>query len=274
MDATIVGIISIDSITVADAPTKACLGGAALNLAVGFKVAGGNPSIVSVVGTDLTEESLACLSSYFEMSNIRQLAGRTCRFELHYDDIESSPNIRSFPGVATCLASHVLASHCTTSRLHICCTWPLAAAEVFDHLARQGAKKTTASFILGSLKEQLAQLMPFLDSIEYIFIDEAEFALLEEMVCLSQIAPTLIVTTGSQGSRAIRSGQVIHEQPAVPSAKLRDSTGAGDVYAGSFLASIERGLPISEAMRQASLVSAKTLRQFGVLHLLGDTDHE
>ena len=274
MDATIVGIVSVDSITVADAPAKDHLGGAALNVAVGYKVAGGNPSILSVIGTDLAEESRTLLSRYFEGSCIRQLAGRTCRFELDYDDIEAPPNIRSFAGVARGLSSHVLGLQSATSRLHICCTWPLAVGEVFDHLAKDGAMKATASFNLGSFKEQLSQLMPFLDRVQYIFMNEVEFTLLQEMVRLSLIAPTIVVTMGSLGSRAIRSGQVIHEQPAVPSAKLQDSTGAGDVYAGTFLASIERGLPLSEAMRQASVVAAASLRQFGVMHLLGETEHE
>lgn len=274
MGLTIVGIVSIDSIMVANAPKRECLGGAALNLAVGYKVSGGDPIIVSVVGTDLSEEHLTFLVSNFGQSAIKQIGEQTCRFELHYDDLEFPPRILSFAGVAKYLTDYALTLRYASSQVHVCCTWPLATAKVFDYFIKQGAKRTTASFILGSFKEQFSQVVPFLGCIEYIFINEAEFGLLQEIVRPSQITPTLIVTMGSHGSCAIRRGQVINEQPAVAPVEIQDLTGAGDVYVGSFLASVEKGLRLSEAMRQASFISAKSLCQFGVLHLLRVTGYE
>lgn len=265
------GIVSIDSIMVASGPKVESLGGGALNIAVGYKVCGGEPIIVSVVGTDLSGEFLTFIMSHFGGSSIKQVGGQTCRFELHYDDLELTPRILSFTGVANCLTEYALTLRYVTSRVHVCCTMPVASDRVFDHVIKQGVRKMSASFILGSFKEHFSQVIPFLNYIEYIFINEAEFGLLREVAHPSRIPSTLIVTMGSRGSCAIRGGEVIHEQPATATSGIQDTTGAGDVYIGSFLASVEKGLELEQAMEQASFISAKSICQFGVSHLLSSS---
>lgn len=68
--------------------------------------------------------------------------------------------------------------------------------------------------------------------------------------------PALLVTLGADGAeyRDLRSGEVLR-QPAFAVDPV-DTTGAGDCFAGSFAAALDRGEPLGAAMRYAAASAA------------------
>ncbi|MHB1104525.1 MAG: carbohydrate kinase family protein [Devosia sp.] len=73
----------------------------------------------------------------------------------------------------------------------------------------------------------------------------------------------LIVTEGAAGARAeARDGRLIR-RPAVPATEVRDTTGAGDVYAAGILHGMVAGWPLARAMDLAAALAARQVKTEG-----------
>jgi len=73
--------------------------------------------------------------------------------------------------------------------------------------------------------------------------------------------PSVVVTNGSHGAYIRHNGVEAHV-PAFPS-EPKDLTGAGDMFAGSFLYGITHGVPPVKAARAAGYLSHKVITQVG-----------
>jgi sugar/nucleoside kinase (ribokinase family) len=78
---------------------------------------------------------------------------------------------------------------------------------------------------------------------------------------LKDKVPSVVVTNGPHGAY-IRHGGIETHVPAFPS-DPKDLTGAGDMFAGSFLYGITHGVPADQAGRAASFLSHKVIMQVG-----------
>ncbi|MEO8260055.1 MAG: adenosine kinase [Acidobacteriota bacterium] len=78
---------------------------------------------------------------------------------------------------------------------------------------------------------------------------------------LADIVPSAVVTNGPHGAY-VRHGGIETHVPAFPS-EPKDLTGAGDMFAGSFLYGITHGVPADRAARAAGFLSHKVISQVG-----------
>ncbi len=105
--------------------------------------------------------------------------------------------------------------------------------------------------------------------IDILFVNE------EEIVCLTQdedletaiekIAPKvplLVVTKGPDGAIAISDGQR-HSVEAEPVERVVDTTGAGDLFAGGFLAGHAQGRSIDECLKIGAIAAAEVISHYG-----------
>jgi sugar/nucleoside kinase (ribokinase family) len=72
----------------------------------------------------------------------------------------------------------------------------------------------------------------------------------------------LVVTLGAEGSRAFYRGKE-YFQPAIPVAKVIDTTGCGDAYQAAFTVSYLANRGIVAAMEQGATAAARVLSHFG-----------
>jgi sugar/nucleoside kinase (ribokinase family) len=111
--------------------------------------------------------------------------------------------------------------------------------------------------------EQLADLHAFLpnstEAMAYTRTDDPRAALLK----LADSVPVVVVTCGGQGSIGIDS--LTGEEEWVPSLPVNavDATGAGDVFAASFVLATLRGWPLRQRMAFANLCAALSVQQVG-----------
>ena len=70
------------------------------------------------------------------------------------------------------------------------------------------------------------------------------------------------LTRGERGSVLVTPDEVI-KVPAVPAAKVVDTTGAGDLYASGFLYGWTRGMALPQCGRLGSLAATEAISQFG-----------
>jgi sugar/nucleoside kinase (ribokinase family) len=111
--------------------------------------------------------------------------------------------------------------------------------------------------------QQLADLHAFLpnsaEAMAYTRTDDPRAALM----ALADHVPVVVVTCGGQGSIGIDS--ISGEEEWVPSLPVNavDATGAGDVFAASFVLGTLRGWPLRQRMAFANLCAALSVQQVG-----------
>lgn len=88
-------------------------------------------------------------------------------------------------------------------------------------------------------------------------------ALKPALEALAAIVRFLVVTMGQRGSALYRDGSLTHIPSPSPRKKAVDTTGAGDVFAGTFLAGILRGKDPVESIRQAHLRAGLSVTHLG-----------
>ncbi len=141
---------------------------------------------------------------------------------------------------------------------------------------RPDAAATLIALSLGSAglaaeyrKTLRQQLLP---AVDLLFANEAEFRALfdlpprltltasQQTLPAGRVPPT-VVTRGRGGATLLWDGGAIHAEGATldASAATPDSVGAGDVFAGAFLAALFTGLRIEAALRFANRAAASSL---------------
>lgn len=113
----------------------------------------------------------------------------------------------------------------------------------------------------------------FLDLVKHklniIFANEQEITALinaksfEEVVSFSrEIKKNVIITRGEKGAIAINSSEII-ECDAQKNLKIKDLTGAGDLFAAGYLHGIINNLPIKECLDKGTELSSKIIQKIG-----------
>lgn len=75
---------------------------------------------------------------------------------------------------------------------------------------------------------------------------------------------TVVITRGSQDTIVAIGGHVtLHPILPVPHDRIVDTNGAGDCYAGGFLAALSRALPLAECCRAGAYAAAMVIQQAG-----------
>ena len=80
---------------------------------------------------------------------------------------------------------------------------------------------------------------------------------------LERGAGTTIITLGAQGAILVTLDIVKHF-PA-PRVQAVDTTGAGDIFSGSFMSALAGGIPLDEAIRFANAAAALSTTRLGVI---------
>jgi sugar/nucleoside kinase (ribokinase family) len=105
------------------------------------------------------------------------------------------------------------------------------------------------------------------DYVDIIFANEEEARALtgkepaEAIAALSNMCEIAVVKTGSKGS-LIKSGNKLVKIEAM-AAKVKDTTGAGDLYAAGFLYGIGKGLSIEKSGKIGTLLASKVIECIG-----------
>ena len=133
------------------------------------------------------------------------------------------------------------------------------------------AKKNGAKVVIdGSSKyDDPSRVKMLYDLADGLFINDVDYERLKEKsdldpkdIILKDENNFVVVTKGSKGSSLYLKDETI-DMPAVSNLKVVDSTGAGDAFAGAFLASLLKGYDYKTALRYATLSGAYACTVFG-----------
>jgi sugar/nucleoside kinase (ribokinase family) len=257
----VIGNISLDTTSYPDGSTHRQLGGAALHVALAAASAADRGAVapIAVVGDDLawirTDDRLAAL----DVASLSVTAGRSCAFNLRYDDTAQLTGIDCDYGVSTGLTRHALSVIGQHDQYHVCCRHPLDAPAVLERLA---GWCFSVDFYVSSASAFVVNAAPLLTGASLIFVNAAEAELLADVVDIARL-PAVVVSDGSRTARMLRHGRVVAQaEPAAVEAL--EVTGAGDTLAGTFLAHRANGCDDQQALRYAVAAATDAVQHMGL----------
>jgi sugar/nucleoside kinase (ribokinase family) len=149
---------------------------------------------------------------------------------------------------------------------------PRAALRAAIDIARAAGRKV--AFTLSDaycISRHRADFRMLIDNglIDILFANEAEILSLVQgedfEAAVAEIVgrvPTLVVTRGPHGAIAIVDG-VRHAVPAEPITQIVDTTGAGDLFAGGFMAGQVQGRSVEDCLRMGAIAAAEIISHYG-----------
>jgi len=240
--------------------SKVSPGGAAYYSMVGASFFTPEVGIVAKIGQDFDTELLERRN--IDTAGVRQTEGDTCRFILtQYTD-----NTRDFSaerGVAEEVDTSIFPEqYWKAPYIHLPTQLPEHALHWLSFL--EGHGNVSADPFEAFVREypDLTRLM--LEKADFIFINEEEYALLRATT--SSLADKPVVLKKGPKGAMYMSPEETYTFPA-PKVKALETTGAGDVLAGAFLAQLANGLSIPLALENAIAIASISVTQFGVEHI-------
>ena len=149
---------------------------------------------------------------------------------------------------------------------------PRAAMEAAIDAARAGGRKVaftlSDTFCVDRHRDGFWKLLDD-GRIDILFANEAEalaMASTDDIEAakarLAAKVPLLVVTKSEKGASAISGGERA-DVPAEPIERLVDTTGAGDLFAGGFLAGQARGLTLEQSLKLGAIAAAEVIQHYG-----------
>lgn len=250
-----------------DGSTTTFIGGAGFNTAIGTLAAGVRSKLISVIGTDLSKDERATIALATEPPFLRIAPGNTCRFRYSSHADLGLPGIASEYGTAEGLTDHALGFDYAKQWVHISCRDPLNSVRLLQHALSCGATQISIDFIHPSLIRQLRNVSGELRHVAFIFMNEVEHQATQPWLQSGLFDGICIVTRGAEGVVAIQDGCVVARATS-KRAKVIDTTGAGDVFAGAFLGRAVAGDSLESALNAASSIAGKKVEHIGTISLL------
>jgi len=267
-----VGHVSVDKIENING-TRVQPGGAALYAAIAARTLSTNVALISAVGKDYDfPDALNLLDS----KDVKTFNMPSTRFHIKYNKRWEARYLKAIHGAGSKITSRTISERWLGSKniFHISPMRPAKVARMLDKL-RKLSPETKVSIMtwVDYIKEgrkSRETLKNLALNADFFILNDSEAKALTQTDSLSSAlrllkAKMLIVTLGSLG--AIISGEKIGMQmiPAlnIPPEKIVDTTGAGDVWCGAFLATYNLTEDLTKSVSVASIVSSIKCSNWG-----------
>jgi len=275
----IVGSIGLDSISTPAGEVNDVLGGSAIYGAIaGSKFT--QTYIVGVLGTDFPMDGLKLLQDHgVNLDGLDFKEGKTFRWSGKYSTWNKAETLTTelnvfadfspeLPDSCRCCKSLLLANIHPSLQLQV-----LNQISSYSHLACD-----TMNYWINLCPDELEKV---LRRVDIVFMNEDEvkdwtgkkdiFSAAREVLALGP--QWIIVKRGEYGSVAI-STEYLFFAPAYPVEQVKDPTGAGDSFAGAFMAylanySLLKPALIKEAVRYGTVLAAMNVSDFSVKGISG-----
>ncbi len=270
MSLLIVGSVALDSIETRAGSVTDALGGSALYFSWAASLL--NPvQVVGVVGDDYPMAALEQLAARgVDISGIEQETGESFRWAGRYsDDFIDRETLDTRLGVFADFKPAIPQSFRDAKHVFLGNIHPQLQLDVLDQITSPSLVVCdTMNFWIDGERETLLEL---LGRIDVLMVNDTEAIQLsgESNVykaanwLLEQGPRTAVIKQGAFGAFLVDDGRVFYV-PALPLEEVVDPTGAGDSFAGGFMAHVARRNDLShETLRQAMVYGA-TMGAFAV----------
>ncbi len=144
---------------------------------------------------------------------------------------------------------------------------PKKAFEKAINNSNQVAMSLSDLFCVERHKDQFINLVK--NKLDIVFANEQEILSLinsksfNDVVSFSkELKKNIIITRGDKGAVAIKD-ETVHECPAKKNIKIKDLTGAGDLFAAGYLHGIINKMSIEDSLKKGTEMSTKIIQKIG-----------
>ncbi len=287
MSLSIVGSVAFDTLFTPEGTREKILGGSAVYSAI----AASNfmsPAIIGVVGKDFHDEKLAILSKRnINIEDIQIAEGNTFHWTGSYlEDINSAKTINTEVGVLGSFKPRFSDTNAKSKILFLANNDPEAQMEAIRQSQSKLIAMDTMNLWINIKKEQLMEVVA---ASQIVFINDEELKMLtggynlisaaKNLMKLVSSVKYLVLKKGEHGSAIFgRDEREYFTIGAYPLDVVKDPTGAGDSFAGSFLGYLaDKEIcweNLKEALIMGAVTSSFTVQEFGPDKLLGVTIYD
>lgn len=287
MSLVVVGSIGLDCISTPAGSVIDAIGGSAVygSLAASYFA---DVHIIGVVGNDYPSHAIDVMRRHnIHLDGLEIAAGKTFRWTGEYHNLNKAETLLT--------ELNVFADFVPKLPQNCCTCHSLLLANIHPELQLQVLRKTssynhvacdTMNFWIEGCPDKLAEVI---SKVHIAFMNEDEikaftgenniYLAAEKLLAMGP--KVTVVKRGEYGSVAITSNNIYYA-PAYPIKLVKDPTGAGDSFAGAFMACLEGHNDLSddvikEAMRYATVMAAFNVSEFsvnGILDLSKQTINE
>ncbi|NJE02049.1 carbohydrate kinase family protein [Thermococcus sp. JdF3] len=271
LDLVVLGHVSIDHIRFPGREEVLLPGGAAAAVATSAALAGARVGLVTKVGEDFPREWLEKLSSVLDVRGVQILPGKTIHIYMIYHE-DGSVDAPVEMGVARNMGETQIPEEYMEAKVfHIA---PIPPEEQLKALKRLEGKRTSLDFnptYMADYREKTDLLRAVVSRAEIIFPNEREALVMTRAESVEEAARVLhewgagivVVTRGERGV-LVYDGE-FQEFPAlsIDPHEIVDPTGAGDAFAGGFLAGYARGEPLETCVKLGLERAREVLKKKG-----------
>ena len=287
MDLVCLGNMIVDDVVFADGTTRlAQPGGASLYVALGAAVWGARAAIVAPIGDDYPRETLAALGAKgIDLSALRPLQRAGLRTWLRYEpegrrlehQASSPTHIEASPTPEDLAAVPIDARAFHIAPIPVVCQ-----ARLIESLAARRECHLSIDPHDPLREGTLAQWGPLLAAIDMLFVSEEEIALpgldRDPAAVLASLAGGRLRSIAlKQGARGgVHVDIATHHATRWPARTIEviEPTGAGDAFAGGFLAGHLAGLDAVDALVRGVVSASFALEGWGAERLFTATGEE
>jgi sugar/nucleoside kinase (ribokinase family) len=258
----IVGHLGFESVQTPHSHRRS-LGGSAYYTALGAVLSGGDVAVISAVGDDYPLDRLRKLG--IDVSRVTVARGKSPRFDIEYLPTLADRRLELNLGVGGVIRMLDRFVSQDADYIHIATNLPQTQIELVDE-ARVVAPK---AYVSVDCFDQFVVSYPkatcrVVEAADLIFANQAEHDLIES-VCDVQ-AKAMVVKKGALGAEYCCGAESVIA--TAPPARVVDPTGAGDAFAGAYLARLAQGFDQASALADACKVGAAAVQSFGADFLI------
>lgn len=285
MSLLVVGSVALDSIFTPFGETADALGGSA----VFFGVAGAvlHPvQVVGVVGSDYPVHELQRLAARgIDWGGVEQVPGESFRWKGKYSyDLQSRETLETRLGVFANFQPKLPEAYRNPHFLFLGNIDPVLQLGVLEQVARPKLVACdTMNYWINGKRDDLLRL---LQRVDVLLVNDSEARELSgdwnihrAGKWILQHGPSrVVIKQGEHGAILMGEGRTFYT-PAFPLEEVFDPTGAGDAFAGGFMAYLARVGRVSDdelrrAMVYGSVMGSFAVSQFGIHGFEGVTRHD
>src|SRR5947209_5281882 len=237
----VVGSVAFDTVETPFGRVDKALGGTAVFFSIAASLFT-DVQLVGVVGDDFTQDAIDLLEQRgVDLAGLQRRSGETFEWVGSYDydmnvahTLDTRLNV--FETFHPTLPEHYRDSRCVfLGNIH-----PLLQLEVLEQVRRpEFTALDTMNFWIKGTRDELTQVLRRVDA---VLINEGEireytgrYNVLEAARAVQELGPRFVVLKRGEYGALLFEGDRIFASPAFPTWDVRDTTGAGDSFAGGFL---------------------------------------
>ena len=278
----VVGSVGLDTVETSYGIRRDALGGAAVYFSLAARHLS-RPRMIGVVGNDFPAKHVELLKrNGIDVEGLQKVSGKSFRWSGRYSlDGNTAHTLDTQLGVFADFQPVVPENYLSGDVLFLANIDPELQLHVLNQMDGAIAGGDTMKFWI---QNKRPPLMKVLRRLHLLFVNDqearlltGEHSLMKASLALLRLGPKVAVVKKGEHGSMIRTREATLFCPPYPVEDVRDPTGAGDSFAGAFMAVLAqsgrqgrklRPVVLARACAFGSVVSSFTVQAFGVRGLL------